>query len=53
MLAIARQRLGALKGRGLSEKEAVAAQPLKDLEERWGKGLFSGDRWIKVIWEGV
>jgi glyoxylase-like metal-dependent hydrolase (beta-lactamase superfamily II) len=53
MLATARQRLAALKARGLSPAEAVAAQPLADLEPLWGKGLFTGDRWIEVIWEAV
>ncbi|CAK6691154.1 hypothetical protein ICNINCKA_00954 [Synechococcus sp. CBW1107] len=53
MLATSRKRLSALKQQGLSAEQAVAAQPLVDLEESWGKGLFTGDRWIAVIWEGV
>ena len=53
MLATSRKRLSALKQQGLSAEQAVAAQPLVDLEESWGKGLFTGDRWISVIWEGV
>jgi cyclase len=53
MLATASKRLSALKQQGLSAEQAVAAKPLVDLEENWGKGLFTGDRWIAVIWEGV
>lgn len=53
MLATAQERLAALKAKGLTAKQAVAARPLADLEERWGKGLFTGDRWIEVIWQAV
>jgi glyoxylase-like metal-dependent hydrolase (beta-lactamase superfamily II) len=53
MLATARERLGALKERGLTAPQAVREKPLADLEERWGKGLFTGDRWIEVIWAAV
>ena len=52
ILASARKRLSTRKQQGLSAEQAVAAQPLADLEERWGKGLFKGDRWIAVIREG-
>ncbi|MFQ6537158.1 MULTISPECIES: MBL fold metallo-hydrolase [Aphanothece] len=52
MLALALERLSALKQQGLSLEQVVAAQPLLDLEARWGQGLFPGDRWIAVIWEG-
>ncbi|MEB3322957.1 MAG: MBL fold metallo-hydrolase [Synechococcaceae cyanobacterium] len=53
MLATAQERLAALKARGLTAAQAVREKPLADLEERWGKGLFSGDRWIEVIWAAV
>lgn len=53
MLATAQERLGALKARGLTAAQAVAAKPLKDLEARWGDGLFTGDRWIEIIYAGV
>ena len=53
MLATAQERLGKLKARGLTAPQAVAAQPLKDLESRWGDGLFTGDRWIEIIYAGV
>lgn len=53
MLATARERLSALKRQGITLDAVVAAAPLADLEGRWGKGLFSGERWIRVIWDGV
>jgi glyoxylase-like metal-dependent hydrolase (beta-lactamase superfamily II) len=53
MLATARERLSARKRQGLTVDAVVAAAPLADLEERWGKGLFSGERWIRVIWDGI
>jgi glyoxylase-like metal-dependent hydrolase (beta-lactamase superfamily II) len=53
MLATAQERLGRLKARGLAAAQAVAAKPLQDLEARWGDGLFTGDRWIEIIYGGV
>lgn len=53
MLAIAYERLKGLKESGKSAEEAVAEKPLADLEETWGGGLFSGDRWIEIIYPGV
>jgi glyoxylase-like metal-dependent hydrolase (beta-lactamase superfamily II) len=53
MLATAQQRLTALKQQGLAVETVVAAAPLADLEQRWGQGLFTADRWIQVIWEGI
>ena len=53
MLATAYQRLSRLKAEGTSVQEAVAAKPLADLEDTWGKGMFTGDRWIELIYAGV
>lgn len=53
MLGVAQQRLGKLKANGLTAQQAVAATPLADLEEAWGHGLFTGDRWIELIYPGV
>jgi glyoxylase-like metal-dependent hydrolase (beta-lactamase superfamily II) len=53
MLATAYQRLSALRAKGMGVEEAVAQRPLDDLEERWGKGLFSGEKWIGLIYEGL
>ncbi|MEH6472540.1 MAG: MBL fold metallo-hydrolase [Halopseudomonas sp.] len=53
MLQTAYDRLRALKDDGKSTEEAVAAKPLSDLEEKWGQGIFSGDKWIQVIYAAV
>ncbi len=53
MLATAYGRLRALKDEGKTAAEAVAAAPLADLEATWGKGIFTGDKWIEVIWSAV
>jgi cyclase len=53
MLATAYERLSQLKEKGLSMEEAVAEKPLADLEELWGKGMFPGEKWISLIYEGL
>lgn len=53
MLAVAYERLNSLKAQGKTAQEAVAATPLADLEATWGKGIFTGDRWIELIYSGV
>ncbi len=53
MLVTAFARLNRLKAEGKSADEAVAAKPLADLESTWGGGIFTGDKWIKLIYSGV
>ncbi|MEN8246025.1 MAG: MBL fold metallo-hydrolase [Thermodesulfobacteriota bacterium] len=53
MLALAYERLNSLKVQGKTAQEAVAAKPLADLEATWGKGIFTGERWIELIYSGV
>jgi glyoxylase-like metal-dependent hydrolase (beta-lactamase superfamily II) len=53
MLQTAYERLGKLKAAGKSAQEAAAAKPLADLEEAWGGGMFSSERWIELIYSGV
>jgi glyoxylase-like metal-dependent hydrolase (beta-lactamase superfamily II) len=53
MLWTAYERLIKLKAAGKTAQEAVVAKPLADLEETWGGGLFTGDRWIELIYSGV
>lgn len=43
MLVTVRDRVQKLKSAGKSAQEAVAAKPLADLEDTWGKGFFDGD----------
>lgn len=51
MLHTALDRLTALKAKGLSEDEAVAAQPLADLDAQWGGRLFTAEAWIRLLYE--
>lgn len=53
MLRIAYDRLRKLKADGKTAQEAAASKPLADLEEIWGDGVFTGDRWIELIYSGV
>lgn len=53
MLETAYERLNKLKASGKTAQEAAATNPLSDLEATWGDGLFTGDRWIEIIYSGV
>lgn len=53
MLGTAYERLRKLKAEGKSAREAAAASPLLEFEETWGDGMFSGDRWIEIIYTGI
>ncbi|MCP9926372.1 MBL fold metallo-hydrolase [Cyanobium sp. CH-040] len=53
MLATVQQRLVALKAQGFTLPQAIEARPLADLEATWGQGMFRGDRWLELIWNGV
>ena len=53
MLEMVNERLSKLKAEGKTVQEAVAARPLADLEEKWGGGIFKGDRWIEIIYSGI
>jgi glyoxylase-like metal-dependent hydrolase (beta-lactamase superfamily II) len=53
MLQTAYERLLKLKADGKTAADAIAAMPLADLEAQWGNGMFTGDRWIEIIFSGV
>jgi glyoxylase-like metal-dependent hydrolase (beta-lactamase superfamily II) len=53
MLSTAYERLNKLKAAGKTAREAAATKPLADLEPTWGAGLFTGERWIELIYPGV
>jgi len=53
MLNTVFERLRKLKAEGKTAKEAVVAEPLEDLDEIWGDGMFESDRWIEIIYSGV
>jgi cyclase len=50
MLRTARERLGKLKAAGKNVDEAVAAKPLADLDEKWGKGFINGDAFTRLAY---
>ena len=53
MLAIVQERLGKLKAAGKTTAQAVAEKPLADLDANWGNGMFTSDRWIQIIYDGI
>jgi glyoxylase-like metal-dependent hydrolase (beta-lactamase superfamily II) len=53
MLQTAYIRLVTLKNQGVSAEDAVSKKPLADLEAKWGKGIFTGDKWIGIVYSGV
>lgn len=53
MLATVQGRLTALKTQGFTLPQVLEARPLADLEATWGQGMFKGDRWLELIWNGV
>jgi cyclase len=53
MLETAYERLRKLKAEGKTAQEAIETKPLADLEEEWGDGIFTGEKWIEIIFPGV
>lgn len=53
MLAQAYARLLELKNSGKTVEQAVTEKPLRDLEAKWGGGIFSADKWIEVVYPAV
>jgi len=50
MLVTTRDRVQKLKSAGKTAQEAVAAKPLADLEDTWGKGFFNGDVFVQILY---
>lgn len=50
MLVTTRDRVQKLKSAGKTAQEAVAAKPLADLEDAWGKGFFNGDVFVQILY---
>ena len=53
MLVVVEKRLSKLKAQGMMAKEVIAEVPLTDLEQAWGNGMFSSDKWIGIIYDGI
>jgi hypothetical protein len=50
MLSAARDKIMPLKSSGKSVEEAIAAKPLADLDAAWGKGLFTSDAFVRIVY---
>ena len=53
MLKTAYANLLSLKNEGISAQDAKQKKPLKALDEKWGKGMFTSERWIEVVYPAV
>ena len=53
MLATVHGRLEKLLDAGKSVEEIAAAAPTRDLDERWGKGLFNGEAFTRIAAVGI
>ena len=53
MLAVAQERLGNLKATGKTAAQAAATKPLADPDTEWSDGMFTSERWIEVIYDGI
>ena len=50
MLITSRDRVQKLKSGGKSALEAVAEQPLADLDPVWGKGIINSDQCVQIVY---
>ena len=53
MLNEVRMRVAAQIDAGLSEDDAVAADPLSDLNEKWGGGFINGERMVRAAYQSL
>jgi len=53
MLKDVRARIARLVAQGLSEDETVRADPLKDLNETWGKGFINGEALTRTVYKSL
>lgn len=53
MLVTVRSRVAALKAKGLTVDQAIAAHPTKDLDAHWGGSVINGDLFTRVVYRGV
>ena len=53
MLVTVRQRISALKARGLSLDQTLAAKPTADFDGTWGRSIISGELFTTLVYQGV
>ena len=53
MLSTVLSNVQALKNQGKSLEEIIAAKPTAEFDEQWGKGLFTPDQWVGVVYSAL
>ena len=53
MLAEVRDKIQPLVEAGKTVDEVVAARPIAGLDARWGKGLFKGSHFTRIVYSGL
>jgi glyoxylase-like metal-dependent hydrolase (beta-lactamase superfamily II) len=53
MLTQVRDRIKPLVERGKSLQEVIAAKPTQPLDDKWGKGAFTPDAFVQMVYEGM
>ena len=53
MLVVARDRVQLLKSAGKSVDEIAASKPFADLDATWGKGFFTGDVFVQMVYSAL
>lgn len=53
MLVEVRHKVAALKAKGMSIEQVVAAKPTAALDAKWGGGVISGELFTRLVYRGV
>ena len=53
MLVTIHDRLSPMLDAGKTTREAIDAKPTKDLDASWGKGLFNGGIFTRIVYDGM
>ena len=51
MLTTANARLSKAKSAGKPLLAVLKANPLADLDAKWGNAMFTAERWIQIIYD--
>ncbi|WP_461519133.1 MBL fold metallo-hydrolase [Porticoccus sp.] len=53
MLSQVLTEMRALKSQGKSRQEIISQQPIKSLNEEWGDGFLTAEKWLEIIYNGL
>jgi cyclase len=53
VLALANDRIGEMKRAGRTREEVVAAKPMRDHDETWGRGFMQPDHWVGIVYDSI